>query len=211
MVVVLTSGSDPCVRSTPTSGDFCPDRDQNHVASLPWGLQVGHTQVFRASSTTTRDRNLQFRGAVSTGGSPLDFCFFSSIYVHFSKTSPTKSGESSEKSSGENPVKSCHICGCHGFFGPQVCMSCEQNGGSKSYVRSVSPTKALETLMVEHAIIQQPHVCVCEPLVCAHGNIGLRPEPPFTGVSAPSGPKVAKMFQKGSFWESPKTPQKVKK
>ena len=31
---------------------------------------------FRTRSTTTRDRNLQFRGAVSTGGSPLDCCFF---------------------------------------------------------------------------------------------------------------------------------------
>ena len=71
--------------------------------------------------TTTRDRNLQFQGAVSTGGSPLDFLrFFSSIYVQLSKTSPLKSGESSEKSSGENCVKSCHVCGCHGFFGPEL-------------------------------------------------------------------------------------------
>ena len=31
----------------------------------------------RTNSTTTRDRNLQFRGAVSTGGSPLDFFAFS--------------------------------------------------------------------------------------------------------------------------------------
>ena len=76
-------------------------------------------QKIRASSTTTRDRNLQFRGAVSTGGSPLDFCFFSSIYVQFSKTSPLKSGESSETSSGENRVEFCHVCGCHGFFGPE--------------------------------------------------------------------------------------------
>ena len=30
----------------------------------------------RTRSTTTRDRNLQFRGAVSTGGSPLDFLLF---------------------------------------------------------------------------------------------------------------------------------------
>ena len=55
--------------------------------------------------------------------SPLEalhwmFCFFSSIYVQFSKTSPLKSGESSEKSSGANRVKSCHVCGCHGFFSP---------------------------------------------------------------------------------------------
>ena len=34
------------------------------------------------------------------------------------QTSPLKSGESSEKSSGENRVKSCHVCGCHDFFGP---------------------------------------------------------------------------------------------
>ena len=74
--------------------------------------------IFRTSSTTTRDRNLQFRGAVSTGGSPLDFLLFSSIYVQLSKTSPLKSGESREKSSGENRVKSCDVCGCHGVFGP---------------------------------------------------------------------------------------------
>ena len=30
----------------------------------------------RTTSTTTRDRNLQFRGAVSTEGSPLDFLLF---------------------------------------------------------------------------------------------------------------------------------------
>ena len=57
--------------------------------------------------------------------SPLEalhwiFCFFSSISVQFSKTSPLKSGESSEKSSGENRVKSCHVCGCRGFFGPEL-------------------------------------------------------------------------------------------
>ena len=39
--------------------------------------------------------------------------------MQFSKTSPLKSGESSEKSSGENRVKSCHVCGWHGFFGPE--------------------------------------------------------------------------------------------
>ena len=53
--------------------------------------------------------------------SPLEalhwnFGFFSSIYVQCSKTSPLKSGESSEKSSGEIRVKSCHVCGCHGFL-----------------------------------------------------------------------------------------------
>ena len=57
--------------------------------------------------------------------SPLEalhwiFCLFSSIHVRFSKTSPLKSGESSEKSSGENRVKSCQVWGCHGFFGPEL-------------------------------------------------------------------------------------------
>ena len=40
--------------------------------------------------------HLQFRGAVSTGGSPLEFLLFLQ-YVRFSKTSPVKSGEGSEK------------------------------------------------------------------------------------------------------------------
>ena len=34
------------------------------------------------------------------------------------RASPLKSGESSEKSSGENRVKSCHVCGCRDCFGP---------------------------------------------------------------------------------------------
>ena len=37
--------------------------------------------MFRTSSTTTRDRNLQFRGAVSTGGSPLDSFAFSPVFM----------------------------------------------------------------------------------------------------------------------------------
>ena len=57
--------------------------------------------------------------------SPLEalhwiFAFFSSIYVQFSKTSPLKSGESSEKSSGEiasNPVTSVAVMV---FFGPDI-------------------------------------------------------------------------------------------
>ena len=56
--------------------------------------------------------------------SPLEalhwiFCSFSRFYLQFSKKSHRKSGESSEKSSGENRVKSCHVCGCHGFFAPE--------------------------------------------------------------------------------------------
>ena len=31
-------------------------------------------------------------------------------------------------------------------------------------------------------------------------RLSLRPEPPFTGVSGPSGPEIAKKSQKGSSW-----------
>ena len=37
--------------------------------------------MVRTRATTTRDRNLQFRGAVSTGGSPLDFFAFSPVFM----------------------------------------------------------------------------------------------------------------------------------
>ena len=74
--------------------------NENHHSPRAFVSDFFRGVLVRTSSTTTRDRNLQFRGAVSTGGSPLDFlCLFSSIYVQFSKTSPLKSGESSEKSS----------------------------------------------------------------------------------------------------------------
>ena len=52
-----------------------------------------------------------------------------------------------------------------------------------------------------------------EPWEVAH--LRLRPERPFTGVSGPSGPRIAKKSQKESFWgsakKSPKIPEKVKK
>ena len=41
----------------------------------------GNAILFRTRSTTTRDRNLQFRGTVSTGGPPLDFLLFSRFSV----------------------------------------------------------------------------------------------------------------------------------
>ena len=75
--------------------------------------------TIRTSSTTTRDRNLQFRGAVSTGGSPLDFLIFFPVFMCNLVRQAPQNLESSEKSSGENRVKSCHFCGCHGFFGPE--------------------------------------------------------------------------------------------
>ena len=86
--------------------------------------------LFRKAPDTqgTFDHDKGQKSANFGAPSPLEalhwiFCFFSSLYVQFSKTSPLKSGESSEKSSGENRVKSCHVCGCHGFFGPEICLA----------------------------------------------------------------------------------------
>ena len=112
-------------KSTP----FCPYTDKISTSSLHINVQNNrHSCSPTRSSGHVRPREgteiCNFRAP-----SPLEalhwiFCFFSSIYVQFSKTSPLKSGESSEKSSGENRVKSCHVCGCHGFFGPEKCF-CE--------------------------------------------------------------------------------------
>ena len=65
------------------------------------------------------------------------FCFFSSIYVQFGKTSPLKSGESSEKFCGENRVKSCHVCGCHGFFGPEYDRKGRQRSGDNPFATPI--------------------------------------------------------------------------
>ena len=73
----------------------------------------------RTRSTTTRDRNLQFRRAVSTGGSPLDFFAFSPVFMcNLARRAPQNLEKAAKKSSGENRVKSCHVCGCHGFVRP---------------------------------------------------------------------------------------------
>ena len=70
------------------------------------------------SSTTTRDRNLQFRGRrlhwrLSTGFfacSPVFMC-------NLVRRAPLI-WRKVAKNPGENRVKSCHVCGRHGFSGP---------------------------------------------------------------------------------------------
>ena len=47
------------------------------------------------------------------------FAFSPVFMCNLVRRAPLKCGESSEKSSAENRVKSCHVCGCHGFFGPE--------------------------------------------------------------------------------------------
>ena len=52
-------------------------------------------------------------------------------------------------------------------------------------------------------------VVSCSGLVAPYRAILLRPEPPFTGVSGPSGPEIAKKSQKRSFWGSAEKSQKI--
>ena len=90
-----------------------------------WGVRKVSAKKFgRIFSQNTLDHDKGQKSAIS--GRRLHwrlstgfFFAFSPVFMcKFSKTSPVKSGESSEKSSGENRIKSCHVCGCHGFFGP---------------------------------------------------------------------------------------------
>ena len=78
--------------------------------------------LLRTRSTTTRDRNLQFRGAVSTGF----FWVFSSRFFPFSpgllcnwvRKPPQKCGENCPIFWRRKSVESCHFSGCHIFSVP---------------------------------------------------------------------------------------------
>ena len=48
------------------------------------------------------------------------FWLFSRFTVYFSKEMAPKCGESCPISGGEKGVESCHVSGCHGFFGPEL-------------------------------------------------------------------------------------------
>ena len=54
-----------------------PEIAQKYKNDLKWPTPKTpskKSEILRTRSTTTRDRNLQFRGAVSTGGSPVFMC-----------------------------------------------------------------------------------------------------------------------------------------
>ena len=69
----------------------------------------------RTRSTTTRDRNLRFGGAVSTG-----FSFFSSGFLLLLSrfTVPKICRKLPDFRAEKKSAESCHVSGCHGFFGP---------------------------------------------------------------------------------------------
>ena len=81
----------------------------------------------KTRSTTTRDRNLQFRGAVSTGiseFSPVDFFLVLQVYSASRCNLVRKLPQNVEKIArfpgGEKSVESCHVSGCHGFFRSRI-------------------------------------------------------------------------------------------
>ena len=94
-------------------------------------------EKLRTRSTTTRDRNLQFRGAVST-----DF-FFSGIFFLFSpgllwslaRKWPQNVEKVARFPGGEKGVESCHVSGCHGFFCPDTCFETFWKVGVSGTVR----------------------------------------------------------------------------
>ena len=73
----------------------------------------------RTRSTTTRDRNLQLRGAPSPP-SEISSLFSRSLLCN----SVMKWSQNVEKIArfpgGGKSVESCHVCGCHGNFGPDL-------------------------------------------------------------------------------------------
>ena len=71
----------------------------------------------------TRDRNLQFRGVVSTGLLNFLQCIFSCFSrftVQFSKEIAQIVEKFARFLGGAKSVESCHVSGCHGFFGPEL-------------------------------------------------------------------------------------------
>ena len=101
---------------------FCRVPDSYHTEAgrslreLFEKLRVNVRFFFRTRSTTTRDRNLQLRGAVSTGlffeYSPLDFFVSHQVY-----SVVAQNVEKIARSPGrEKRVECCHVSGCHVFF-----------------------------------------------------------------------------------------------
>ena len=76
--------------------------------------------LLRARSTTTRDRNLQLRGTISTVLNLLQW--ISSLFSRYSMSFRKEITQNVEKIARfpgrEKIAESCHVCGCHGFFGP---------------------------------------------------------------------------------------------
>ena len=84
----------------------------------------------RTRSTTTRDRNLQFRDAVSTGFlgifSSGFFPLSPGLLCNLVRKSPQNVEKIARFPGGEKGEESCHVSGCHGFFGPEkgFCILC---------------------------------------------------------------------------------------
>ena len=92
-------------------------------------------KLFRTSSTTTRDRNLQFRGAVSAGGSPLDLFAFSPVFMRNLVRQAPKNLEKVAKNPVEkiasNPVTSVAVMVFRPWIIPSRVVSSKEVGNSQ--------------------------------------------------------------------------------
>ena len=95
----------------------------------------------RTRSTTTKNRNLQFRGAVSTGFfefSPVDFFPLLQVFC----VAPQNIKKIARFPVGEKSAESCHVSGCHGFFfGPKF-LACSDSPSSRSVLVVTSKVAA---------------------------------------------------------------------
>ena len=69
----------------------------------------------------TRDRNLQFWGDwIFFELSPVDFHFSPGLLCNLVRKWPQNVEKIAPFPGGEKSAESCHVFGCHGFFGPDL-------------------------------------------------------------------------------------------
>ena len=109
-------------RFRPKQGFFWNERVHlEEILESPGRVEKAHrtrTLSVRTRSTTTRDRNQQFRPAVSTGYLNILHwipSFFSRRTVQLVRKWPNSLEKMVKIRGGETCTKSCHVSGCHGF------------------------------------------------------------------------------------------------
>ena len=111
--------------------------------------------MIRSRSTTTRDRNLQFRGIFSNWiflNSLQWICFLllQVLCVTCKEIAPKCGGIACFPRRRES-VESCHVSGCHGFFGPE--MKLHQSTLSQSSAGSIF--HAMQSFWPQNALKRQ--------------------------------------------------------
>ena len=152
---------------TLTSGSLRPALHACIFRDSPERL-FGDFPNFRIRSTTTRDRNLQFRGAISTGfffNFPQWIFFFSSRFsVQFGKEIAPKCGEncpvSGWRKKGQNPVTSlAAMVSSDTEAVPQETFQGSRGETLSRFFSACRPRKARETFARSRLV--SCHRCLC--------------------------------------------------